>query len=337
MTQVFRLYASCILVCGVKRAVICDLQRQGLFFVSLSLYKILESSKNLSLDEILDTYKDENDIAGFYQSLIENDLGFWTDEPELFPEIDLHWEGPTIITNAIIDQNTGYKHDFNHIFNQLEEVGCGDVQIRCYNSLDISSLVEIVELLEGRRIKSVEFIVKYDNAVDLEQLYYLTDIYPRIKSITVHSAPSTNVYHYKGMHGVNMGNIIMTEQKIDSNQCCGIIDPSFFNVGIATFTEGQQHNSCLNRKVGIDTDGSIKNCPSLKNIHGNIYEDKLIDIVVEDQYQELWKINKDKIDICKVCEFRHVCTDCRAFHETDNSYHKPFKCNYDPYTLEWKN
>ena len=47
-------------------------------------------------------------------------------------------------------------------------------------------------------------------------------------------------------------------------------------------------------------------------------------------------INKDLIDVCKDCEFRYICTDCRAYiQDKNNIYSKPAKCNYDPYNAEW--
>lgn len=47
-------------------------------------------------------------------------------------------------------------------------------------------------------------------------------------------------------------------------------------------------------------------------------------------------ITKDKVSVCKDCEFRYICTDCRAFVSSpDDPYSKPAKCSYDPYTATW--
>ena len=43
-----------------------------------------------------------------------------------------------------------------------------------------------------------------------------------------------------------------------------------------------------------------------------------------------------KIHVCKDCEFRYICTDCRAYIEDPNDIlSKPLKCGYNPYTAEW--
>ena len=47
-------------------------------------------------------------------------------------------------------------------------------------------------------------------------------------------------------------------------------------------------------------------------------------------------IQKDQIAVCKDCEFRYICTDCRAYKEDpEDDYSKPLKCGYDPYTGVW--
>lgn len=39
---------------------------------------------------------------------------------------------------------------------------------------------------------------------------------------------------------------------------------------------------------------------------------------------------------CMHCEFRHICTDCRAYlDDPEDRYSKPLKCSYDPFTTKW--
>jgi radical SAM protein with 4Fe4S-binding SPASM domain len=61
----------------------------------------------------------------------------------------------------------------------------------------------------------------------------------------------------------------------------------------------------------------------------------LEDVIRTDRFQELWRINKDVVDVCRDCEFRYICTDCRAYTQTGGYYSKPRKCNYDPYEAKW--
>jgi radical SAM protein with 4Fe4S-binding SPASM domain len=64
---------------------------------------------------------------------------------------------------------------------------------------------------------------------------------------------------------------------------------------------------------------------------------KLIDVVNNPEFQKVWHIKKDEIAKCRDCEFRHICTDCRAYIENpEDQYSAPLKCGYNPYTCEWE-
>lgn len=118
---------------------------------------------------------------------------------------------------------------------------------------------------------------------------------------------------------------------------CGIISSKYFYANVKLFTESQQHNTCLNKKVSIDKNGNIKNCPSMPKSFGNITNTTLQKTLDQPSFKNYWSISKDKIDTRKLCEFRHICTDCRAYIEDpENIYSKPLKCGYEPHTNEWK-
>jgi SPASM domain peptide maturase of grasp-with-spasm system len=124
---------------------------------------------------------------------------------------------------------------------------------------------------------------------------------------------------------------------VDSPTCCGKIHPGYFVVDVETFAEGQRHNTCLNRKISVDARGEIRNCPSLARSYGNVREVPLHSALAQRDFTALWSINKDQIAICKDCEFRYICTDCRAYiQDAGDLYSKPSKCTYDPYTAEWQ-
>lgn len=69
---------------------------------------------------------------------------------------------------------------------------------------------------------------------------------------------------------------------------------------------------------------------------GNINDTSLLEVLEKPGFKKLWDLSKDKIHVCKDCEFRYICTDCRAYVEDpDDILSKPLKCGYNPYTGEW--
>jgi SPASM domain peptide maturase of grasp-with-spasm system len=118
---------------------------------------------------------------------------------------------------------------------------------------------------------------------------------------------------------------------------CGIVDLKYFNSNLPKVLESINHNSCLHKKISIDKDGNIKNCPSMAESFGNIQDTTLEEAINKPGFKKYWNITKDQIEVCKDCEFRHVCTDCRAYLENPkDQYSKPLKCGYNPYTCEWE-
>lgn len=73
-----------------------------------------------------------------------------------------------------------------------------------------------------------------------------------------------------------------------------------------------------------------KNCPSTKAVFGNISD--LNSIVSRKDFRSIGEIGKASIE---VCEFRDICSDCRAYTVGNERLGKPQKCNYDPYENVW--
>ena len=63
----------------------------------------------------------------------------------------------------------------------------------------------------------------------------------------------------------------------------------------------------------------------------------MADVINNPNFIKRWRINKDQIEVCKNCEFRYICMDCRVYLEQpSNIYSKPLKCGYDPYSATWQ-
>ena len=124
------------------------------------------------------------------------------------------------------------------------------------------------------------------------------------------------------------GKIFYTTQVIDSQEHCGIINLKSFSIPeIDGFIENKLYNGCLNRKISIDSSGQIRNCPSLPDSYGHINDTPLKSVLTNELFTAKWLINKDQINVCKDCEFRYICTDCRAYVEdTKDVFSKPLKC-----------
>jgi SPASM domain peptide maturase of grasp-with-spasm system len=333
-------FADCMLTIGASRSLICDLGRKKMFYISNSYAQLFTLFKEYSIKEIREMIEEE-DLEGFnnfLDFLILNDLAELVDDIQLFPSIELNWEHPSKISKAIIDIKERL-HDFKSIYEQLESLGCYFIQIRFYNKVPIESLITALSFTKNKNFRSVDLILKYDEIHTKDSsIDGLIKEFPVISTVVIHSSPFDSIRSFKSESEVTYRNRIMhIKQPIDSCSACGIINlEGMFVPDLNTYIENSLYNSCLNKKISIDENGKIKNCPSMDYDFGNIHTQTLNDVVNDSEFLSVWNIQKDKITICKDCEYRNICIDCRAYpSESLDLYSKPAKCKYDPYSTRW--
>lgn len=334
--EYFKLFACCIPVEGAKRSLLCDVQRSICTFIEPSLFQLLKLLDEYSIEEIKNHFGDQGakQIDSFFKFLVEEEWGHFTTDPECFPNIDLQWKHPSSITNAIVDINdllAVENHYYSETLKQILDIGCNALQLRVYRSLSIEKLARLLEITLSSTLQSVELLIPYEDKLTGEHLLEsLINSNLRITSIIVSSSPSKKLLNYRGT------TILFVEDRIDSQKHCGIISEYFFSLNMSMFTESHHHNSCLNRKIAIDAEGNIKNCPSMPQSFGNIKDTTLAEALAHPDFKKYWNITKDQVKVCQDCEFRYICTDCRAYLEDpQDDYSKPLKCGYDPYTGQW--
>lgn len=257
-----------------------------------------------------------------------------SDESDLFPTMSMEWDFPSIISNMIIDVRDPDLINWEDLLVQIEELKCYYLQLRIFDNLPFSYLQKLAQLFYPSLIHGYEIFIKYPDSIKTDQLILWVEANPKLRSIIFYDAPENKI-----VSELNSGfsGIYFIKDTINSHRSCGVIDPAYFSVNIETFTESKSFNSCLNRKMGIDENGEIKNCPSMHKSFGNIRDTKLIDVANNREFQATWHITKDLISKCKDCEFRYICTDCRAFLENPHDeYSAPLKCGYDPYSGKWQ-
>ncbi len=333
----FKLFANCIPVKGISRSLICDLQRNDYELIPTSLCEILLRFPVFDLTDLIAVYgeSEQETLSEYIQFLENNSFGFWTDQPELFPSLSLDWQHRSPITNSIIDSDQDSTHDFSDLFQQLENVHCEHLLLRFFAPVTAEKLIEIVELLDRSCITSIDLSIPYDPAYNELDYRSFLRRFQRITQLIIHSSPENKSFN-DPVNKFDLIALIYTTQTISNETHCGIIHPGYFATNLPNFLESQKHNSCLNRKISIDKTGRICNCPSLPNKFGNVKETPLKNVLIDPAFTMPWFVDKSRISTCKVCEFRFICTDCRAFTENNQPMGKPSKCGYDPYSGNWK-
>lgn len=330
----FHLFTNCKIVKGASRLILCDLQKGNFIYLSDGLLEILTDHKSKTIGDILNIYDEENEsvINEYFDFLVVCDYGFLYQtgqNPETeFPEMNTQFDAPHKISDAILDINKGSNHDYRLIFSELSVLGTKNLQIRCFDSMQFSEITDILDKTRNLRFKYIHLIIKH-NASVAEFYGTLSMNYPAIGLVTIHSAPVVKE--------IKLGTQRFYEfipQVIESELCCGRVSSSGFTVTSDHFFESANFNTCLNKKISIDKNGYIRNCPSMKQHYGKFPDNSMLDIAFSKEFTNIWNIHKDKIKVCKDCQFRYICTDCRAY--LDDNYDKPKYCKYDPYLDTWE-
>ena len=336
MTPVFKLFSNVIPVKGAKRSSLCDLQRGRIKLIPNSLFELLTGFPDQSLEAIKAAHEaaDHAQIEAYFQFLLDNEWGFMCDDPSLFPELDLDFEPPAHITNAIIDVDHQSNHPFPAIRDQLDELGCRSLQIRAFSEMSLDWLEMVLEVFQQSRLRNLEIWMPHRSEWSESQWLNCIAGHPRLFRLVLYGASQARVLA-SGPHKT-MGLLVTVTDVIDSHRHCGQVDRSYFISELYNFAEATQFNSCLHRKLAIDPRGQIRNCPSMTNHFGDVDRTPLAQVAQAPEFREVWKVTKDQVAVCKDCEFRYVCTDCRAFTRDDDPFGKPLKCGYDPYTAQWQ-
>lgn len=335
--NILKLYANCLPVQGARRSIICDLQYQSYKFIPNALFEILTMHKGKTTIAIKEYYLHECDsqIDSYFKFIIDNDLGFFCDQVDAdhYPDLCLEWQRPEVITNVILDVDQDNMYDLEKAAREIALVNCKALQIRLFRPSSISVIKNILEHFRFGPLQHIELLLGYSEEFTEERLHQLSDDHLRLNLMTFHGSPEDKLLtmYAKGM------TVLYIKRTVDSTEHCGVINASFFDITPDMFMESIQYNSCLNRKISIDIKGEICNCPSMQKRYGHISSASFLDAIGTNEFNVPGKIRKDDIQICKHCEFRYICTDCRAFIENPlDILSKPAKCAYDPFLAKWR-
>jgi len=325
-----KLFANCKPVKGAKRATICDLQREIYFLIPNSCYDFLQDNVHVPLAENLNRLSatDSKTAISYIDYIIENELGFLTKDPHLYPDIEFADLSPHLLNDMIIEFSPVINTHRDYLLEDITICGIQFLEIRIRLS-DLKLFQEFLAALGNTRVRSIDIVCEYDNSLSISEIPNYVDNFSIIKSFILHSVPTETLGIYIQEKDSRQ---LFTGERL-SNESCGQIGRQYFTSNLRFFINSLGSNNCLNKKVSIDKNGNYRNCPSLPNIYGNIHTTSLLDVIKNKEYVLYGSVRKDDVETCKDCEYRYICSDCRA-HVT-NIYDKPFYCNYNPYTNEY--
>lgn len=331
----FKLFSNCVLVKGVCKSLILDLQFHKYFEIENELYNVLQKNieNSFTIVELKKQFKYQFDegIDSFFNYFKEKNLGFFTDEPRIFPKLEIQWYSPSKITNAVIEFSNLSNYDLIDLIYQLENLGCTAIELRFKDEIPLEVLENILIKTELSRIIAFFIFIKDFEALNIEGLSRLKQNYPRIAEFIVHSCKTADVYSKNQLFDLSF--IRFTEYNLNSK--LELKNKRSFVINIDSYSEATSYNLGLNKKVSINEFSEIKNYISHEKVYGNLEKNKIFEIISTIEFQVKWGIGNDKIEICKDCQFKYSCVDNSDIIKQNNKFFKVESCNYNPIKNIW--
>ena len=320
MAKRYRLHADCIAVRGYRNCVVCDTSQQDVFSISENAYSAMADG-NLIDPKMFDAVE--------LDALISNNLVYECplEVADLFPPMPADIPHPMAIKTAIVEFDAQKKYDINSIIVQLSTLGCGHLQFWTHTDVGFDAINALLASIDGKNIINVDVVLRHD----CNDLTALAARYPFVFSITAYDAPRTGIKKHACC------NIFSTTETFKGAEQCGVVAPNQFVCNREFFFLSANHNTCLYRKLSIDREGYIRNCPASPQHFGRVGEVSLAEAMAHPDFSRLWGITKEQVDVCCHCEFRRICPDCRVFtHQPERPTAHPARCTYNPYLARWQ-
>ncbi len=324
----FKLFECCIPVKGINKGVIMDLQRGNIFIVPNTILQILDKYSDKSIYKLFEDFRLQKEILKKYiRFFYENEIVLISENVSNFPPISKKWEKPFCIDTITIEIDSLQLFKTLFFKNDLNSIGCKNLVIISKTDC-IEHIRKILKYVEQSKVELISAFIPYTSKSD--QVEKISEKYRIFRNITFYDTkkhiPNKDAFYPKIVYQKESLKKILN-QKIKS------VDD--FTVNIDAYLESLNNNLFYNRKIHIDDEGNVKNSILQNDSFGNIKDTSVFEIISKIEFKALGNIPKDKIEVCKDCEYRYCCPDNRIpVVETNTIYHTT-KCNYDPYTNTW--
>lgn len=322
-----RFYECCKPTIGSNRGLIHDFQRGLLFFASNQIIELILESNDKQWGKILEEYKAQEAILKKQiDYLYQNELIFFTEEPEKFTKLKEEVEKPYMLEFIFLYIDTFNEKKLEFLKN-IHKTGANNVILIFSGSIDFNILNNVLEVLQYSKVKVIEILAKYDPASPKE-IEQSANENGRIRNVIFYKADTS-------VPEVNSEKIKFWQSDVRGLLEGGISSLQDFTVNLDAYLESLSYNLFYYKKVFINDQGEVFKFYGDTNSLGNIYADKLSKMIRNDDVVEFWETSKDKIKECQGCEFRYICPDNRIPVKEEDLYVHTNHCVYNPKTNIW--
>ena len=309
------IYPNKLLINGYTRSAIYDISQGKINFIPNELFRVI---------------KKNSDIPNEYIHYLIKEKIIYSSKKKLFSELSNEWKSPSLISNTIFsitNKNLNHLDDFSEI---LDDLLCKNLQLRIDSNISCEQIENLLAQFNESSLLRIELVFfKRSVKFEIDQLRKFCELNPRVLKIVIEDIAYSIEY--------------LDTKKVISVTYCEFKDDFILlqEPNFTLYNESQLNNTYYNRKLYIGKNGEIKNASECNEEIGfinNIKHSKELKKIINNPiFKRYWTVQKDAVDICKDCEFRHMCIDSRLpFARQEGSWYHQEECNYNPYISKWK-
>lgn len=308
-----KLYSTCKSVRGKKRGAFYILDENRVEIVPLSMIEVTELLKQYSIEECKKMVDSENVLEEYIDYLISKRIGFITDQPSLFSEMDNYYETPSHIFLSCISIDENSSYDLVNFVKELDDLLCKHIELRLlHSSLYVEQLIEILEIFEGTTIRSIDLHINNCSSILLPKLMKVLKSYKKISYTVLYSMPYEKI---------ETGIIFTTQHYNDI--ALSPFNEKILYINIRHYTESQRFNPFYNKKISIDQNGYLRNNLICKGDFGKYcpIKNSISETIKNKNFTKYWEICPDKIENIKDSELRYAIFPTYEIEEINGKYY----------------
>lgn len=317
MEKVFLLYSDIQVFEGHNRTLVIDITKGKHHLMSKEWSNIISKIDNSNKKELREKLDPEEkvilpDVLSF---LKKNNYIFEIDKnvKSLFKDINMSFETPFIFDLCFCEISQANFENIMEMIDSYEPYTFGGFHFLVYD-LTNEDLIRF-----KNRINSLELNKNIEVYISNSKIEYFSE--GKSKNVSIHQVDFSNnremrTHFYENFPIMNIGMKQILESK----------NFNFFHNKTLFVNENSDIvDSLFTQKPLVFT--NIKKLTENKNL--------LYDLTTNQQFTQYWQIDNSKIMVCKDCEFRRVCIDCRPPIQNSNEWYKE-ECSYNPYLSQWR-
>ncbi|MCK9321702.1 MAG: grasp-with-spasm system SPASM domain peptide maturase, partial [Bacteroidales bacterium] len=331
----FILPSTNILVRGYSRSIVLLLSESNYHYIPNALYEILNLHPDRTIAEIKLIYdnKFSNIIEEYFISLVKRrivfPLNFSTEhKPQKFI---IGHTCDKIIDNAIIEIGEKTITNLKYLINELSELGCEHLMLLSKGKNEKNKIYDFLVSFNNTAFRSIDLAVSWDGTEmnSFIESFFLSQI--RLFRVFIYNANENSVNFYDKFR---LKQYILSKDNILNK--CELSFQTGFVISKSMYVDSISNNNCLGKKLIVTKDGNVKKCLLSNEVFGDITKNTLSQIISKENFWCYMNYSKDEIDVCKDCEFRYMCIDCRFRRTTQDNFSQPVFCTYNPYIAKWQ-